>query len=190
MDGLPKKQMGNAFELLTKLYFKINPVYSFYDEVWLLSEVPSTVFEYLGLPSHDLGIDLIAKQGDEYHPIQCKYHSEKNSSITFNEVSTFISLLEGNDKFTQGYSLLHGCFSVYFVADIALHKGATDVFGNGLAFFNLHVGHHHLAAVGRQHACRAFAQARCAAGDDENLACDVHGKLLCGLVKGVDMTFT
>lgn len=103
MDALPKKQMGNAFELLTKLYFKINPVYSFYDEVWLLNEVPSTVFEYLGLPSHDLGIDLIAKQGDEYHPIQCKYHSEKNSSITFNEVSTFISLLEGNDKFTQGY---------------------------------------------------------------------------------------
>jgi superfamily II DNA or RNA helicase len=103
MDALPKKQMGNAFELLTKLYLKINPVYSFYDEVWLLSEVPSAVFEYLGLPSHDLGIDLIAKQGDEYHPIQCKYHSEKNSSITFNEVSTFISLLEGNDKFTQGY---------------------------------------------------------------------------------------
>ena len=103
LDALPKKQMGNAFELLTKLYFKINPVYSFYDKVWLLSEVPSTVFEYLGLPSHDLGIDLIAKQGDEYHPIQCKYHSEKNSSITFNEVSTFISLLEGNDKFTQGY---------------------------------------------------------------------------------------
>jgi superfamily II DNA or RNA helicase len=102
-DALPKKQMGNAFELLTKLYFKINPVYSFYDEVWLLSEVPSAVFEYLGLPSHDLGIDLIAKQGDEYHPIQCKYHSEKNSSITFNKVSTFISLLEGNDKFTQGY---------------------------------------------------------------------------------------
>lgn len=103
MDGLPKKQMGNAFELLTKLYFKINPVYSFYDEVWLLSEVPSSVFEYLNLPTHDLGIDLIAKHGDEYHPIQCKYHSEKNSSITFNEVSTFISLLEGNDKFTQGY---------------------------------------------------------------------------------------
>ena len=103
VDVLPKKQMGNAFELLTKLYFKINPVYSIYDEVWLLSEVPSSVFEYLGLPSHDLGIDLIAKQGDEYHPIQCKYHSEKNSSITFNEVSTFISLLEGNNKFTQGY---------------------------------------------------------------------------------------
>jgi superfamily II DNA or RNA helicase len=103
LEELPKKQMGNAFELLTKLYFKINPVYSFYDEVWLLSEVPQKVFEYLGLPSHDLGIDLIAKYGDEYHPIQCKYHSDKNSSITFNEVSTFISLLEGNDKFTQGY---------------------------------------------------------------------------------------
>lgn len=103
LENLNKKEKGDAFELLTKLYFKLSPKYSFYDEVWMLSEVPNTVIEELGIPSHDLGIDLIAKSGEEYHAIQCKYHSDKNQSVTFKEVSTFISLLESNSKFTQGY---------------------------------------------------------------------------------------
>ena len=101
--SLNKKEKGDAFELLTKLYFKINPVFSFYDEVWMLSEVPQKTLEYLKIPSHDLGIDLIAKNGDEYHAIQCKFHTERDSSVSFKEVATFISLLEGNKNFTQGY---------------------------------------------------------------------------------------
>ncbi len=100
---LNNKEKGNAFELLTKLYFKLNPVYAFYEEVWLLHEVPSQIIEQIGIPAHDLGIDLIAKDGEEYHAIQCKFHTETNSSVTFKEVATFISLLEGNKKFTQGY---------------------------------------------------------------------------------------
>ncbi len=103
LEQLNKKEKGDAFEVLTKLYFKLSPTYSFYDEVWMLSEVPVSVIEELGIPSHDLGIDLIAKSGHEYHAIQCKYHSDKNQSVTFKEVSTFISLLESNAKFTQGY---------------------------------------------------------------------------------------
>ena len=103
LTSLNNKEKGNAFELVTKMYFKINPVYSFYEEVWLFDEVPSKELEYLGLPSQDLGIDLIAKYGNEYHAIQCKYHSDKTSSVTFKEVSTFISLLESNDKISQGY---------------------------------------------------------------------------------------
>jgi superfamily II DNA or RNA helicase len=103
LASLNKKEKGNSFELLTKLYFKINPIYSFYEEVWLFDEVPSKELEYLGLPPQDLGIDLIAKHGNEYHAIQCKYHSDKTSSVTFKEVSTFISLLESNNKITQGY---------------------------------------------------------------------------------------
>ncbi|MCX6172579.1 MAG: DEAD/DEAH box helicase family protein [Flavobacterium sp.] len=103
LDGLAKKEMGNVFELLTKLYFIINPKYSFYDNVWLLNEVPSAVLEHLELPTHDLGIDLIAQWGDEFHAIQCKYHSDYSTSVNFKEVATFISLLEGNAKFTQGY---------------------------------------------------------------------------------------
>ena len=98
------KLKGDAFELLTKLYFQINPEHrSLYDEVWMLSEVPSKVLEHLNLPAHDLGIDLIAKTGKEYHAIQCKYHSDKTSSVTFKEVSTFLSLLESNKKLTLGY---------------------------------------------------------------------------------------
>jgi len=103
LKALSKKEMGNVFELLTKLYFTIQPKYAFYDAVWLLNEVPSSVLDYLELPSHDLGIDLIAQWGDEFHAIQCKYHSDYNTSVNFKEVATFISLLEGNSKFTQGY---------------------------------------------------------------------------------------
>ena len=103
LEKLTKKEKGDAFELLTKLYFKLSPKYEFYDEVWFLSETPSKVLEEIGLPQHDLGIDLIAKSGDDYHAIQCKYHSDRNQSVTFKEVSTFISLLESNSKLTQGY---------------------------------------------------------------------------------------
>ncbi len=103
LESLNKKQKGDAFEVLTKLYFKLSPKYSFYDEVWMLSEVPTNILEEIGIPGHDLGIDLIAKTGKEYHAIQCKYHSDNNQSVTFKEVSTFISLLESNKKLTQGY---------------------------------------------------------------------------------------
>jgi len=103
LEKLNNKEKGDAFELLTKLYFKLSPRYAFYDEVWLLSEVPLKVFEEIGLPEQDLGIDLIAKSGDEYHAIQCKYHSDRNQSVTFKEVSTFTSLFSGYEKLTQGY---------------------------------------------------------------------------------------
>jgi superfamily II DNA or RNA helicase len=103
LEKLNNKEKGDAFELLTKLYFKLSPKYEFYDEVWLLSEVPSKVLEEIGLPVQDLGIDLIAKSGDEYHAIQCKYHSDRNQSVTFKEVSTFTSLFGGYEKLTQGY---------------------------------------------------------------------------------------
>ena len=98
-----KKETGDIFELLTKYYFIINPVYSFYKNIWLLKEVPEKVLENLGLPSHDLGIDLIAQADNDYHAIQCKYHTDKSTSVNFQEVSTFLTLLEGNNLLTQGY---------------------------------------------------------------------------------------
>ena len=45
--------------------------------------------------------------------------------------------------------------------------------------FGLHVGDDDLAAFASQHSRRAFTEARSAAGDDENLACDVHGAPRC-----------
>ena len=100
---LNNKQKGDAFELLSKVYFTIDPKYNNYDNIWLLSEVPKKDLEIIGLESRDLGIDLIAKKGEEYHAIQCKYHTDKYQAVTFREVSTFISLLGGYDKLTQGY---------------------------------------------------------------------------------------
>ncbi|MGB2137853.1 MAG: DEAD/DEAH box helicase family protein [Flavobacteriales bacterium] len=100
---LNNKEKGDAFELLTKLYFLIDHKYDNYDNIWLLSEVPKKELEIIGLESRDLGIDLIAKKGNEYHAIQCKYHTDKNQNVTFREVSTFISLLGGYDKLTEGY---------------------------------------------------------------------------------------
>ena len=100
---LSNKAKGDAFEQLVHAYFKLDPKYAFYNDVWLFSKVPNVVLEELGLPSQDIGIDLIAKTGDEYHAIQCKFHQDNTQSVTFKEVSTFISLLESNTKITKGY---------------------------------------------------------------------------------------
>jgi predicted helicase len=58
---LDKKGKGNAFELLTKYYLQIDPLYATkLTNVWLLSEVPSEIAKKLRLPAPDNGIDLIA----------------------------------------------------------------------------------------------------------------------------------
>ena len=56
-----------------------------------------------------------------------------------------------------------------------LHEHAADLGRDLLAALAVHVGHDHLAAAGGQQPRRAFAQARSRTGDDEDLACDVHG---------------
>ena len=102
-DKLNSKEKGDTFELLTKIYFSISPQYNFYDNVWLLEEVPEKILEEIGLPRQDLGVDLIAKYEDEYHAIQCKYHSDKYRSVTYKEVSTFLSAIAQCDQITCGY---------------------------------------------------------------------------------------
>ncbi len=102
-DSLNSKEKGNTFELLTKVYFKISPQYSFYDDVWLLEETPEKILNEIGLPRQDLGVDLIAKSGNEYHAIQCKYHSNKHQKVTYKEVSTFLAAIAKCDKITMGY---------------------------------------------------------------------------------------
>ena len=102
-DSLNSKEKGNTFELLTKVYFKISPQFSFYDDVWLLEETPEKILNKIGLPRQDLGVDLIAKSGNEYHAIQCKYHSNKHQKVTYKEVSTFLAAIAKCDKITMGY---------------------------------------------------------------------------------------
>ena len=95
LTTLNKKEKGDYFEYLTKYYLKIDVKYKAYDEVWLLSELPNKEREYLGFADKsDIGIDLIAKNGNEYYAIQCKYHSDFNSSVTRNEIAPFLTMLE------------------------------------------------------------------------------------------------
>lgn len=103
IDRLDKKGRGDAFELLTKYFFLLNPKYSFYDNVWLWKDVPQKALDDIGLPGQDLGIDLIAQSGEEYHAIQCKYHSDKHKAVTYREVSTFLSAIAKCDKISMGY---------------------------------------------------------------------------------------
>ena len=59
------------------------------------------VLEEIGLPRQDFGVDLIAQTSEQYHAIQCKYHSDKHQAVTYKEVSTFLSAIG------QCLSLIH-----------------------------------------------------------------------------------
>jgi predicted helicase len=94
LDNSEKKDKGNIFEVLSKYYLLLNPIYQTkLKDVWLLSEVPSDIKEYLNLPDNDEGIDLIAQtKDDEYWAIQCKYRTDEESSITRDDIATFLDV--------------------------------------------------------------------------------------------------
>ncbi len=91
---LDTKARGDAFELLVKYYLQIDPQYKTkLKSVWLLNEVPFELQEKLNLPSQDKGIDLIAETFEgEYWAIQCKYRDDEDSSVSWDELSTFAGL--------------------------------------------------------------------------------------------------
>ena len=70
--------------------------------------------------------------------------------------------------------------AVGFLADVALDEDAVDLVGHLLPELGLQVRDDDLAALCGEHARRALAQPGGPAGDDEDLACDVHGVLLDG----------
>lgn len=97
-------EMGDAFELLTKHYFQIDPKLKVkFQEVWLQNEIPQKVRRKLGLPNKDLGFDLLVESDSQYFPVQCKYHSDFKRNITFQEVSTFLTLYESNSKLSKAF---------------------------------------------------------------------------------------
>ena len=88
------KEKGDCFEALTKYFLTLNPKYTTQlKTVWHHSETPTRVRELLNLPGQDLGIDLVAKaHSGEYWAIQCKYKDDESSTLTWNDLSTFIGL--------------------------------------------------------------------------------------------------
>jgi predicted helicase len=88
-----KKIRGDIFEDFTVLFLKHARDFQ---EVWRLGDVPEEILDKLGLKrNQDMGIDIVAKKGDKYYAVQCKYKkhtSFKKNILTWKQLSTFYAL--------------------------------------------------------------------------------------------------
>lgn len=99
VDYNTQRDRGTMFELLSRAYFKNEPMYKYlFDEVWTLNEVP---VEY-GIPKSDTGVDLVAKERETGNlvAIQCKYYSE-DTTIQKQHIDSFLNEV-GKKFYTKG----------------------------------------------------------------------------------------
>lgn len=93
------KVKGDIFESFCKLYLlRIRK----FDDVWLLSEVPDDVAQHLGIGKRDVGIDIVARLGEEFSAVQCKFKMPRSGTVpgtwipyncvNWKELSTFYAL--------------------------------------------------------------------------------------------------
>ena len=97
LTELSDKEKGDSFELLVAMTLRLHPFYrTKLEKVWHHADVPSDVREFLQLPPKDKGIDIVVRTLDgEYWAIQAKYRTDQASSLTYDELSTFIALSFG-----------------------------------------------------------------------------------------------
>jgi predicted helicase len=90
-----KKVKGDHFELLCQLYLETNEKFNF-QNVWLLSEVPSEILQKLSMKRQDFGIDIICQtKSGKFIAVQAKYRKigrKKSNVITWKMLSTFYAL--------------------------------------------------------------------------------------------------
>ena len=93
LEKLSKKEKGDAFEELVRLFLLTDPVYTgLLKNVWHHSKIPQEIIDELELPETEIGTDLICKtKKDEYWIIQCKFHQDSNVNLSLGELSTFFS---------------------------------------------------------------------------------------------------
>lgn len=94
-----QRDRGTRFELLTRAYFKTEPMYKrLFDAVWMLHEVP----EKYGIPQNDTGVDLVAKERETGNlvAIQAKYYSE-NTTIQKGHIDSFLNEV-GKNYYSKG----------------------------------------------------------------------------------------
>jgi predicted helicase len=105
LASLSDKEKGDAFEMLVSFALELHPLYATkLEKVWHHSAVPFEVREHLGIPLKDYGIDIVARtfEGD-YWAVQAKYRSERDGSLTHEELATFMSLTFGvSARFAYG----------------------------------------------------------------------------------------
>jgi len=98
------KAKGDSFEKLALAYFRTDPKFQNIKNVWHQRDIPYDVRSHLGLPTNDIGIDILLESVDgEYYPVQCKFHSDPNRAVGWKEASTFIGILNSNENFKAGY---------------------------------------------------------------------------------------
>ena len=98
-----KKEKGTAFEELTRLHFLTDPTLrTKIDAIWHHDEVPQKIVDELGLQRPEIGVDLVARVKDgSYWAIQCKFHQERSTNVTYKELSTFFSITEREQTFNK-----------------------------------------------------------------------------------------
>ena len=93
-DAEFRKEKGDAFEELTRLYLLTDPTFSTkIKNVWNHSKIPQKIIDCLQLSRPEIGVDLVAelKNGD-YYAIQCKFHQDRSKNVTLNELSSFFGI--------------------------------------------------------------------------------------------------
>ena len=93
LNSLGKKEKGNAFEELTRLYLLTNPIFSTkIEKIWHNCDVPQKIVDELGLQQPEIGVDIIAQVKDgTYWAIQCKFHQDRTDNVSYKELSTFFT---------------------------------------------------------------------------------------------------
>lgn len=87
------KAIGDLWESFCLLYLQhIRGM----KDVWLLKDVPADVLIHLGMRRQDIGIDIVAHDGQGYYAIQAKYRTrsryKSKTYVTWKELSTFHAL--------------------------------------------------------------------------------------------------
>jgi superfamily II DNA or RNA helicase/effector-binding domain-containing protein len=98
-------EKGTLFEEFTYYLFKLHPNYQqFTTNIWLYNDIPQSIKISLGLPSKDMGIDLLVESNNEFYAIQCKYRKNRDIVILWKELATFYGLTFGlNNKIKGGF---------------------------------------------------------------------------------------
>jgi len=103
LEGIGRKEKGNAFEELTRLYLLTDPIFSTkFKEIWHHSDIPQKIVDELGLQRPEIGVDIIAQVKDgTYWAIQCKFHQDPVDNVSYKELSTFFSITERNKTYNK-----------------------------------------------------------------------------------------
>ncbi len=100
---LDRKEKGDAFEDLIRLYLLSDPVFiTKLANVWHHTEVPQRVIDELDLPHPEIGVDLVAQTRDGgYWAIQCKYHQDRTGNVGYSELKTFFAITERQQTYDR-----------------------------------------------------------------------------------------